>query len=77
MLLGCCVMLFGLMHSVPELSALVFYVFLAAFYACFLPVAIILHRGSARTAETKLVPIRDELAGLVRSLDDSVSESAL
>ncbi len=74
-LLGCCVMMYGLLSSVPELSRLIFYGFLASFYACFLAAGIIIHRGNSRSARKDFIPIRDELAELVRSLEDGVSEN--
>jgi hypothetical protein len=70
MMVGCCVMMFGLLHSVPELPSLVFYGFLAAFFACFLAATFIIARINARAVEKNLVPVRDELAELVRALDE-------
>jgi hypothetical protein len=70
MMVGCGVMMFGLLHSVPELPPLVFYGFLAAFYACFLAATFIIARINARAVETNLIPVRDELAQLVRALEE-------
>ena len=75
-LLGFSVIIFGLLSAVPELPALVFYGFLAAFSASFLGAGIVLYRGHSHAANTKFVPIRDELAELAKSLEDDISESS-
>ena len=76
-LLGCCVLLLGALLALPApLPAWQFYGFLAAFYACFLAVGIILHRGNFRAVNTGLIPFRDELAELVRSLTNDTSENS-
>jgi hypothetical protein len=61
-------MMFGVLSSVRELPALIFYGFHAAFYACFLAVGIILYRHNARAADG-LVAFRDELVEIVRSVE--------
>jgi hypothetical protein len=72
-LLGCSVAFFGLLHSLPEeFPDWQFYVFLIAFNACFLAAGFIVFRGNARAVLKQLVPVREELAELVRSLQDAV-----
>jgi acyl-CoA synthetase (AMP-forming)/AMP-acid ligase II len=67
MLLGAAVMMYGLLDSVPELSAGVRYGFLAAFYGCFAAAGIIIQSINRRTVTTTLVPMRDELKEIVRT----------
>ncbi len=66
-LVGACVLIFGVLSAVPELPVAVFFGFLAAFYACFVAIAIIISRGSRRAAAKDLVPLRDELLELMKT----------
>jgi hypothetical protein len=61
-------MMLGLMLAVPELPPRVFYGFLAAFYACFAAVALILRRGNNRAVDSSLVPLRDQLARTIAGM---------
>jgi len=74
-LLGACVMTFGVLQSASVLPGLMYYGFLSAFGACFLVVAIIIHRMNARAAQITLVPMREKLAQLVRSLSETELDS--
>jgi hypothetical protein len=68
-------MIYGLLNSIPELPAHIYYGFLAAFYACFLAAGYIVYRINAKAVESELVPIRNDLTELAQSPEDDVSES--
>lgn len=76
LMFGCCVMIYGMISSITELPAFVHYGFLAALCSCVLAVMYIVYRINARAVEKELVPIRDEFAELMRSLEQGDSESS-
>ncbi len=75
MLLGCFVMIYGLLGSIPELPTHIYYGFSAAFYACFLTAGYIVYRFNARAVQSELLPLRSELTELALSPEDNDSAS--
>jgi len=75
MLLGCCVMVYGVLNAIPKLPAHIYYGFMAAFYACFLAAGYIVYRINAKAVESELVPMRNDFAELVQLLEDDLPES--
>ena len=75
MLLGCCVMIYGMLSSIPELPGHIYYGFMVAFYACFLAAGYFIYRINAKAVESELVPIRNDLVELVQSREDDLPES--
>jgi hypothetical protein len=73
-MIGAAVMTFGMLQAVPELSPLVRYGFLAAFCACFLAATFIIARINARAVERDLMPVRNDLAEVIRSMDDAPTQ---
>jgi hypothetical protein len=73
-MIGAAVMTFGMLQAVPELSPVLRYGFLAAFCACFLAATFIIARINARAVERDLLPVRDDLAEVIRSMDDSPTQ---
>jgi hypothetical protein len=73
-MIGAAVMTFGMLQAVPELSPLVRYGFLAAFCACFLVATFIIARINARAVERELLPVRDDLAEVIRAMDDAPTQ---
>jgi len=70
-MIGAAVMTFGMLQAVPELSPVLRYGFLAAFCACFLAATFIIARINARAVERDLLPVRNDLAEVIRSMDDA------
>ena len=70
-LTGCCVFFVGILLSVPELPAMVFWFFLVAFLACFAAASVIIQGINARGIRESLAPLRGELAEVVRLHGDN------
>lgn len=67
LLLGCGVMLFGLIRPLFELSSPAFYGFLGSFYVCLAVAGWIIYRMNQRAVTTELAPLAEELSQVLQS----------
>lgn len=67
-LVGCTVMVFGVMTMFPELPLYMSIGFFTAFCLCFLWAGLIIQRGNKRAVDTHLIPLRNHIAATLHAL---------